>query len=102
MEHPELFYYTKGMHTHLTYIIYSSSLNRFYIGSTSVGVKLRVERHNAGWTRSTKHGIPWELRYFKNFSTKKEALKWEMFIKKQKSKVFIERLINSEDNELSW
>jgi len=32
-----------------TYIIYSGSKDRYYIGSTGVGVEKRLERHNEGW-----------------------------------------------------
>ncbi|WP_409029562.1 GIY-YIG nuclease family protein [Gracilimonas sediminicola] len=48
---------------HQTYIIYSENRDRYYVGSTSVGVAQRVERHNAGWSRSTKSGIPWVIKY---------------------------------------
>ena len=82
-----------------TYIIYSQSKERYYIGSTGVGVETRVERHNEGWSRSTKAGKPWVIKYIKSFDTKSEALKWENHIKRQKSRNFIERLIASEENE---
>jgi putative endonuclease len=82
-----------------TYIIYSQSTDRYYIGSTGVGVEKRVERHNEGWSRSTKSGTPWKVKYVKSFKTKTEALKWEHKIKRQKSRAFIERLIDSEENE---
>ncbi len=47
------------MKTHLTYIIYSEVKDQYYIGSSSVDISLRLERHNQGWTRSTK-----SLHYF--------------------------------------
>ena len=87
---------------HQSYILYSQSKDRYYIGSTSVGVELRLKRHNEGWTKSTKSGIPWELKYAKGFGSKSEALKWEKFIKKQKSRLFIQTLISSDENENSW
>ena len=90
------------MLAHSTYIIFSISLNRYYVGSTSVGVELRLSRHNDGWTPYTNRGVPWELKYLKKFSAKQEALKWENFIKRQKSRTFIERLINSDENELIY
>ncbi len=83
-----------------TYILYSKSKDRYYIGSTSVGVELRLTRHNEGWTRSTKFGIPWEVNYIKSFDSNTEALKFERFIKKQKSRGFIEKLIISKENEM--
>ncbi|MAL17342.1 MAG: excinuclease ABC subunit C [Balneola sp.] len=60
---------------HFTYIIYSKTKDQYYTGSTSVGVVKRIERHNAGWSRSTKSGIPWQIVYIKGFEIKSEALK---------------------------
>jgi len=85
---------------HQTYIIYSSSRDRYYIGSTSVGSDLRTQRHNAGWTQTTRGGGPWVLKYCKSFKHLREARRWERFIKKQKSRAFIERLIASDENEV--
>ena len=39
-----------------TYILYSESKDRYYIGSAE-DVMLRLNRHNAGATPSTKPGI---------------------------------------------
>jgi len=83
-----------------TYIIYSESKDQYYTGHTSVGAEKRLARHNDGWTQSTKSGIPWTLKYVKSFRDKSEAIKWENFIKAQKSRSFIERQIASEENEL--
>jgi putative endonuclease len=82
-----------------TYILYSASIDHYYTGYTSVGVKNRLAKHNKGGNRSTKSGIPWKAVYCKSFDTKTEAIKWENFIKRQKSRQFIERLIDSEENE---
>jgi len=82
-----------------TYILYSESIDHYYTGYTSVGVAKRLKKHNRGGNRSTKAGIPWEVVYCKNFVTKTEAIKWENFIKRQKSRAFIEKLIKSEENE---
>ncbi len=80
-----------------TYIIYSSTKDRYYIGSTGTGVETRVERHNDGWTRSTKSGVPWKLKYVRSFETKTEALRWEKHIKGQKSRDYIDELIRTND-----
>ncbi len=82
------------------YIIYSTSKDRYYIGSTSVGIETRLKRHNEGWTRSTKNGVPWELKFVHSYPTKSEALVRERFIKNQKSRAFIETLIGSPENNL--
>ena len=81
------------------YIIYSKSKDRYYTGYTSAGVEKRIERHNSGWSKSTKSGIPWKLKYFRTFETKSEAIKWENYIKRQKSLDFVKGLISSEHNE---
>jgi len=89
------------MKAHQTYIIYSKTNDQYYTGSSSVGIDLRLERHNKGWTKSTKSGIPWILKYAKTFEFKSDALKWERSIKKQKSRIFIKNLITSNENEYS-
>lgn len=81
------------------YIIFSNSNDKFYVGTTGVGVETRVDRHDQGWTKSTKSGIPWELKNVRSFDSKNEALKWERIVKKQKSRSFIKKLIDSEENE---
>ncbi|HBQ60299.1 MAG TPA: excinuclease ABC subunit C [Balneolaceae bacterium] len=72
-----------------TYLIFSASKDRYYIGSTSVGVHKRLARHNEGWTRSTKSGIPWVLKYTRTFEHKSDALKCENLIKRQKSRILL-------------
>ena len=74
------------------YIIYSKSTDRYYIGFTR-NLKLRLSRHNSGSSKSTKSGIPWILVYFEEFDSKSEAIKRENYIKRMKSRDFIEKLI---------
>ena len=76
------------------YIIYSEKLDRYYVGYTD-NLSWRLERHNLGWGRFTKGGIPWELIYFEKYQTKQEALKREREIKSKKSRKYIENLILS-------
>ena len=80
------------MHPYSVYIIYSDSTDKYYVGY-SKDVDLRLERHNLGWSKSTKAGIPWSLVYTESFDSKSEALQRERFIKKQKSRKYIEALI---------
>ena len=77
-----------------TYIIYSKSANRYYVGYTH-DLKLRIERHNSGWSRSTKSGIPWKLVYHEKFDTKSDAIKRENEIKRKKSRKYIKELIDN-------
>jgi putative endonuclease len=57
-----------------TYILYSSRIDKYYIGSTD-NLEWRLERHNLGWGKFTKGGIPWKLVYHETCQTKSEALK---------------------------
>ena len=77
---------------YFTYIIYSKSKDKYYVGYTH-DLKLRLERHNSGWSRSTKSGIPWKLVYFEDSNEKNEAIKRENEIKRKKSRKYIEELI---------
>jgi predicted GIY-YIG superfamily endonuclease len=43
-----------------TYVLYSKTFHRLYVGQTS-NLSTRLEEHNSGKTKSTKHYIPWEL-----------------------------------------
>ena len=77
------------------YILYSESLNRHYIG-TSDNPRIRVKYHNSfpkGWTR---RGRPWELVFFKEFPSKQIAQRWERWLKKQKSRTLIEKIIRGD------
>ena len=77
---------------YFTYIIYSPSLDKYYIEYTH-DPTLRIYRHNDGWSKSTNSGIPWILLYYEEFDTKSEAIKRENYIKKMKSREYIEKLI---------
>ncbi|NOX16757.1 MAG: GIY-YIG nuclease family protein [Chlorobi bacterium] len=83
-----------------TYILFSRSKNRFYTGSTN-DLNRRFEEHNSGHTKSTKSGIPWEFVFTKSFNNNSDARKFEMKIKKMKSRKFIEQLIESNENDIA-
>ena len=75
------------------YIIYSNSLDSYYVGYTNC-FERRLSEHNRKKGKYTDIGIPWVLVYFENFQTKKEAMDSEKFIKSKKSRSFITALIN--------
>ena len=81
-----------------TYILFSEKINRYYIGSTQ-NIEQRIIRHNAGATKSTKPGRPWNLVYSKKFDSKTEAIKRENYLKRMKSRTFIELLIQNSSQE---
>jgi len=58
------------------YILYSRTKNKHYIGYSN-NPEERVFEHNAGATKSTRSGRPWELVYVEGFKDKGEAIKRE-------------------------
>ena len=67
------------------YIIYSEKSDKYYYGSSN-NPEVRIKLHNAGATRSTKSGIPWELIYIEPYPTKSEAIRREKELKRIKKK----------------
>ena len=76
------------------YILFSVSLNRYYIGYTN-DIHRRLTEHNRKKGKFTDIGIPWKLVYSEIYHCKKDAMMREKFIKSRKSKTFITKLINS-------
>jgi putative endonuclease len=75
-----------------TYILYSVSYNRYYIGH-SENVTARLLRHNSKKVNSTRPYIPWNLVYYEEYATRQEAASRELEIKKKKSRKYIEWLV---------
>jgi len=75
------------------YILYSKSINKYYIGITSNLVN-RIKKHNSNHKGFTGKTNDWEVVYSENYDSKKEAKCREDQIKSWKSKDAIERLIN--------
>ena len=74
------------------YILHSRLLNKFYIGHTS-SIEDRIKTHlykHGGFTSKAKD---WVLVYSEEFSIKAEAQARELQIKKWKSRLMIEKLI---------
>ncbi|TDS12854.1 putative endonuclease [Maribacter caenipelagi] len=82
-----------------TYIIYSQTLDRYYIGCTE-NIEERLERHIKGnGSTYTKKVKDWVLKWQRNFETRSEAVSFELLIKKKKSRKYIEYLISLEIKE---
>jgi putative endonuclease len=75
------------------YILYSKSLNRFYIGQT-IDIQHRLMEHNTGiYSNSyTKKTSDWELYFYLNCNSKSQALSIEKHIKKMKNRKYFENL----------
>ena len=74
------------------YILYSETIDHYYVGSSS-DPERRVCRHNAGATTSTKRGRPWKIVFTETYSTKKEAINRENYLKRMKSRIYLESII---------
>jgi putative endonuclease len=76
------------------YILYSESLDKYYVGQTEdLGVRILFHNHPIESRKFTAKGIPWSLKISLACESKDHALRLESFIKKMKSRKFIERLI---------
>jgi len=82
------------------YIIYSKSADKYYIGHTN-DVERRIIEHNSNPRMTYTHKFrPWDLvALFEVGENRKTAMKIEKFIKQQKSRSFILKIIIS--NELN-
>ena len=76
------------------YIIYSSTLDKYYVGYT-IGIEKRLVEHNNGISSFTSSAIDWELKWAKEFESREEAMKEEKKIKSKKSRKYIEWMTGS-------
>jgi putative endonuclease len=74
------------------YILRSIQTGTLYKGFTE-NLKQRVADHNAGKSKFTKHGKPWKLVYYEAFTSKKDALREELFLKTGKGRERIKLLL---------
>ena len=83
---------------HYFYIIYSRSINQYYVGE-SENIIVRLRQHNTGYFKgsSTSKAKDWEIVLLVPCNDRSEARKLESFVKKQKSKKFIESIINDKN-----
>jgi putative endonuclease len=77
------------------YIIYSKSINKFYVGSCQ-DLDQRINDHLNSRSKFTKVAKDWILKYSEEFETRTEAVQREMKIKKMKSRTYIENLISEQ------
>jgi putative endonuclease len=79
---------------YLVYILQSNKSKKYYVGHTK-DLNVRIERHNKGLVRSTKSSIPWKVVYVEEYSSRIEAYKRELQIKKYKGGEAFKRLFES-------
>ena len=79
------------------YILYSSSLDKYYIGHTSMSVEERLAKHLQKHKGFTSTANDWKIAYIEEFANKSDAYARERQIKSWKSKEKIRTLIEMSD-----
>jgi len=81
---------------HYLYILHSDSIDKYYIGE-SPNPKLRLKQHNEHYFKKgyTKAAKDWKIALSKKCDSKDDAVYLEKFIKRMKSRKFIEKIIES-------
>ncbi|WP_294294905.1 GIY-YIG nuclease family protein [uncultured Chryseobacterium sp.] len=77
------------------YILFSESLNKYYVGHSCENLQERLRKHisdHKGFTSKTKD---WIIIYYELFNSKSEAYKREREIKAWKSSSKIKKLFNN-------
>ncbi|MFH6995356.1 GIY-YIG nuclease family protein [Flavobacterium sp. FlaQc-48] len=77
------------------YILYSNSLDQYYIGHTSESLDERLRKHLSNHSGFTGKAKDWIVVYFEEFETKPLAYKRELEVKKWKSRIRVEKLISN-------
>lgn len=75
------------------YILKSLKNGSFYIGSTNNLVE-RVKQHKTGKSKYTKNVLPVGLVYNQKFKDLKTARRAEWWLKKQKDRKLVEKIIS--------
>ena len=76
------------------YILYSSKLDRYYVGSTA-DLQRRMQQHNSRKRHHyTSNANDWQLKYNEALPTRAQAQRRERQIKGMKSRAYIERLVD--------
>jgi putative endonuclease len=76
------------------YILYSSSLDKFYIGHTGLPMQDRLRRHLSNHSGYTGRAKDWEVVFTEDYANKAEAMTREYEVKGWKSALQVKALIN--------
>ena len=77
----------------ITYILFSKTINRFYIGSTEQEMEERLKKHLTNHSGFTGRAKDWEVVHTQRFETKSEAYALERRLKALKSRKTLEKYI---------
>ena len=76
------------------YILYSASLDKYYLGHTSDTLEERLRRHLSNHKGFTSKAKDWLVVYKEEFADKSQAYRRELEVKSWKSKKRIAELID--------
>ena len=82
---------------YFVYILYSGSLNKFYVGSTE-DVEKRVKQHNNGKGKFTSKGIPGIVVTSFKCEDRSEAVRLELKIKKRGIKRYLQDISSANNS----
>jgi len=82
------------------YIIYSEKNDKYYVGST-INIDNRLNEHNSGRNKSTRSGIPWEIKFYFRCGAVRTARQIEHKIKKKKSRKILEQIIKDQEIKMN-
>jgi putative endonuclease len=84
--------------THFAYIIYSKSLDLYYIGETEFREE-RLEQHNTNYYAESysSKANDWEYVWIISIENRSEARKIEAYLKSMKSRKYIQKLVHDSD-----
>ncbi|SFJ36988.1 putative endonuclease [Chryseobacterium indologenes] len=78
------------------YILYSESLDKYYIGHSCEDLQERLRKHLSDHKGFTANVKDWRLAYTEEFNSKADAYHREREIKAWKSKVKIQKFISQD------
>ncbi|MDR1173100.1 MAG: GIY-YIG nuclease family protein [Bacteroidales bacterium] len=77
-----------------TYILFSPSRYRYYIGQSHESPERAVHQHNSGKRICTKKGVPWQLVFFKQFRNSCDSYLLMQKLQNMKSRKYLEYFID--------
>jgi putative endonuclease len=83
----------KSVERFYVYVLQSMKDFSFYIGQCD-DLDFRISKHNDGQSRYSASRRPWRLKYFETHPSRSAALVREKQLKKMKSRIVLEKLIN--------
>ncbi len=79
------------------YILYSMSLDKYYVGHTAQAVQERLEQYLTNHQGFTGKAKDWQIVFSQSFETKAAAYAAERRVKSWKSRQAIQHLIAGDD-----